>query len=132
MSRPDPARRERLHLPALLGVVLGLIGLVPLAYGILNASPVVSFGTTEEISSERAGRQAVYLAGALLVVAATLVAGRIGTRVALALAAPGVVCALLVAFVPESAFGLLAFLVLGPAAVLALASRLVRSSTESP
>jgi len=46
-----------LHLPALLGVVLGLIGLVLLAYGILKASPVVSFGTSEEISSERpAGR----------------------------------------------------------------------------
>lgn len=104
--------------------MLALAGLALLAYGLLKANALVSFGTSEEISSEREGRQVVYVACVMLVAAAASLAARIGSPAALAVAAPGLACALLVALVPQSAYGLLAFVVLGPVAALMLVIRL--------
>ncbi len=100
--------------------MLALVGLALLANGLLKANALVRFGTSEEIRSEREGRQVVYVACAVLVVASAALVARIGGRAALAVAAPGVVCALLVALVPQSALGLLGFVVLGPVAALML------------
>lgn len=109
----------------MIGAVLALTGLALLAYGLLKANALVSFGTSEEIGSEREGRRLVYVACALLVVASALLAARIGVPTVLAVTAPGIVCAALVALAPQSAYGLLAFVVLGPAAALTLAIRLL-------
>jgi hypothetical protein len=56
--------------------------------------------------------------------APAMLAPRIGAPAALAVAAPGIVCALLVGLASQSAYGLLAFIVLGPIATLTLALRL--------
>lgn len=104
--------------------MLALVGLALLAYGLLKANALVSFGTSEEIRSEREGRQVVFVGCTVLVAASALLAARIGGPAALAIAAPGVVCALLVALAPQTAYGLLAFLVLGPVAAFMLVIRL--------
>jgi hypothetical protein len=49
---------------------------------------------------------------------------RIGVPAALAVSAPGIFCTLLVALVPHSAYGLIAFVMLAPIATLTLALRL--------
>lgn len=107
-----------------IGATLAVVGLALLAYGLLKANALVSFGTSEEVRAEREGRQVVYVACAVLVAASAALAARIGPPAALAVAAPGVVCALLVALAPQSAYGLLAFVVLGPLAALMLVIRL--------
>ena len=71
-----------------VGAMLALAGLALLAYGLLKANALVSFGTSEEISSEREGRQVVYVACVMLVAAAASLAARIGSPAALAVAAP--------------------------------------------
>lgn len=108
-----------------VGGVLALAGLILLAYGLWKANPLVFFGTREEVGSQRDGRMLVSIAWPALLVAAAMLAPRIGVPAALVVAAPGVVCALLVAVAPQSAYGLLAFLVLGPLATLTCALRLV-------
>jgi len=110
-----------------IGALLALGGLALLAYSLWKANALVSFGTSEEVRSEREGQRIVYVACVVLVVAAASLAGRIGGLYAVAVAAPGVVCALLVALIPQSAYGLLAFVVLGPAAALMLVIRLSSS-----
>lgn len=107
-----------------IGALLALGGLALLAYGLWKANALVSFGTSEEMRSEREGQRLVYVASVVLVVAAASLAGRIGGLSAVAVAAPGIVCALLVALLPQSAYGLLAFVVLGPVAALMLVVRL--------
>ncbi|HEV2753131.1 MAG TPA: hypothetical protein VGV36_04765 [Solirubrobacteraceae bacterium] len=106
-----------------IGAILALVGLALLAYGLLKATPLVSFGTSEELRSERAGRQVVYIACAVLVVAAASLAPRIGDPAALVVAAPGLVCALLVLLALQSAYGVLAFVAVGPVATLVLPVR---------
>ncbi|MDQ3631576.1 MAG: hypothetical protein M3417_09995 [Actinomycetota bacterium] len=107
------------------GALLALAGLAALVYGLLKANALVSFGTAEELGSEREGRRLVYVASAVLLVASGLLAARLGVPAVLVVAAPGVVAALLVALAPQSAYGLLSFVVLGPAATLTLAIRLL-------
>lgn len=107
-----------------IGGVLALAGLALLAYGVWKANPIVSFGTTEEIGSQREGRTVITVAWPVLLVAAAMLAPRIGIPAALTVAAPAIVCTLLVALAPHSAYSLLAFVVLGPVATLTLALRL--------
>lgn len=107
-----------------IGGVLALAGLALLAYGLWKANPLVSFGTTEEVDSQRQGRTIISIASPALLLVAVMLTPRIGVPAAIAVAAPGIVCTLLVALAPHSAYGLLAFVMLGPIATLTLALRL--------
>lgn len=106
--------------------MLVLAALALLAYGVWKANPLVTFGTRDEVASERAGRMIVYVASLVLLLAVAMLVARIGVVVALVVAEPGVVCPLLVALAPRSAYALIAFVVLAPASTLALAARLYR------
>ena len=112
----DTGCMPRLQPPELLAFGVALAGLVLLARALNAATPVVFFGTDEEIARREAGQALLIPAGAVTVIAAAVLAARRRLPHALLVAAPGVVCVVLAKAYPDALWGGLAFFLLAPAA----------------
>lgn len=113
MRRLDPA--------VLVAAVLALAGLALLLAGLEDGVPLVFFGTPEERATAEEGRRLMAAAALVLLVAATVLAFRRRRVPAAVVAAAGLVPTLLAYAAHETALAWLAFLPLGPAAVVAAA-----------
>ncbi len=109
----------RLRIPELLAFLVAVAGLVLLARALNGATPVVWFGTDEEIARREAGRALLLPAGAVLAVAAGVLAWRGRLAHAAFVLAPSVLCVALAKAYPDALWGGLAFLCLAPAAFVA-------------
>lgn len=115
----------RLRIPELLAFLVAVAGLVLLAHALDGATPVVYFGTDEEIAARERGQALLVPAGAVIALAAAALAARRRYPHAVVVLAPGVVCVALALAWPHALYGGLAFFVLAPAAfVAALAASL--------
>ena len=108
------------------GLVVAIGALLVLGYGVWKANPLVSFGTVEEVGAQSAGRTLVYAASVALALTAVALLGRLSPVMAFAVAEPGIVCSLIVALWPQTAFALIAFVVCAPLAPLTLLVRMYR------
>ena len=116
---------ERLRLPELAAFVATAVGLVLLAMALEGATPVVSFGTDEEIAARERGDALLVPAGAVLALAAAVLVVRRRLAHALVVLAPGLACVAFAKAWPDALYGGLAFFLLAPAAfVAALAASL--------
>ena len=103
------------RMPLAVGLAAALIGVAVLGRALLDATPVVFFGTPEERAAIDAGRELLPLGALVLALAAAplLVSGR--RLVAALVVLPGIVCPLLAL----ALFAWLAFGLLAPTAVFA-------------
>lgn len=117
----------RLRLPEFVASAVTVLGLALLARALDDATPVVYFGTDEEIAARGRGQALLVPAGAILALAAAGLAWRHRFAHATFVLAPAVVCVALARAWPDALYGALAFFFLGPAAfVAALAASFTR------
>jgi hypothetical protein len=109
----------RLRLPELAAFAVTVLGLVLLAQALDGATPVVYFGTDEEIADRERGQALLVPAGAVLALAAAGLAWQRRFAHAVFVAAPAVLCVALAKAYPDALYGGLAFLCLAPAAFAA-------------
>ena len=107
------------RMPLAVGLAAALVGVAVLGRALLDATPVVFFGTLEERAAIDAGRALLPWGALVLALAAAplLVSGRrvVATLVVL----PGIVCPLLAVAQSDTHFAWLAFGLLAPTAVFA-------------
>ena len=120
---PERTRDRGGRLIGAATLALTVVGLGVLFRGLADASPLTWGYTDAEREAAHDGRVITGVASVLLVGAAALMAYRGRPARAAAIASPGVVClVLVVAFPPPGgAWGLIAFVPLAPAAVVAAA-----------
>ena len=119
------------RMPLAVGLAAALIGVAVLGRALLDATPVVFFGTPEERAAIDAGRELLPWGALVLALAAAplLVSGR---RVVAALVVlPGIVCPLLALGQADTLFAWLAFGLLAPTAVFAALGALLAREPES-
>ena len=107
------------RMPLAVGLAAALIGVAVLGRALLDATPVVFFGTAEERAAVDAGRELLPWGALVLALAAAplLVSGR--RFVAALVVLPGIVCPLLALGQPDTLFAWIAFGLLAPLAVFA-------------
>ena len=93
---------------------LALVGLTMLTAGVLDAAPVVFWGTHDELAAIDHGRRTM-LAGAGLTIAAASLAAALDRRAAALLAAAAVLPAVAVLAAPHTSLGLLVLVAAVPA-----------------
>jgi hypothetical protein len=99
--------------------LLTAAGLVVLFIGTAKAAPLVFFGTAEERAGLVDGRRLMLVATIVLLVAAAMLAMRGGLGRAALVVSPGVAATALVYAFPKASYAWLAYIVLGPAALIA-------------
>jgi hypothetical protein len=106
------------------GFLLALGGLVVLARGVVDASPVVFFYTDVEREAMRGGREVMLVGTAILIAAGLLLTARGRLLRAVAVAAPALVCTpLAFGAGPGASWALWLFLPLGVLALTACVPR---------
>ena len=127
--RADNDGMPRLRIPELVAFLVTLAGLVLLAQALDGATPVVYFGTDEEIAAREQGQELLVPAGAVVVLAAAGLFWRRRVAHGVFVLSPAVVCVALAKGYPDALYGGLAFFCLAPAAfVAALAASVTRRS----
>jgi len=117
------------RLPLVLGLVASLVGIALLARALVNATPIVFFGTPEERAAVAAGRELLPWAALVLALAAAPLFASGRRLVGLVVVLPGIVCPLLALGRPDTLFAWLAFVGLAPAAVFAALGALLARET---
>jgi hypothetical protein len=118
------------RMPLAVGLAAALIGVAVLGRALLDATPVVFFGTPEERAAIDAGRELLPWGALVLALAAAplLVSGR--RLVAALVVLPGIVCPLLALGQSDTLFAWLAFGLLAPTAVFAALGALLAAEPE--
>jgi len=109
----------RLRIPELFAFLVAVAGLVLLARALNGATPVVWFGTDEEIARREAGQALLVPAGAVLALGAAGLFWQRRYAHAAFVVAPAVLCVGLAKAFPDALWGGLAFFALAPAAFVA-------------
>lgn len=119
------------RMPHAVGLAAALIGIAVLGRALLDATPVVFFGTAEERAAIEAGRDLLPWGALVLALAAAplLVSGRRGVAVLVVL--PGIVCPLLALGQPHTLYAWLAFVPLAPVAVFAALDALLTAEPRT-
>lgn len=103
------------RLPELVALFFVCIGLALLVEGLADATPLVFFGTAQERELVERGQDMLVVAASMLATAGGILAAFERRLAGAIVAAPGIVCLVLVRVAPDTAFAWLAFLALGPA-----------------
>ena len=98
-------------------LLLVLLGLYRLGAAVIEAVPLLSFGTPSELADQAHGRSVIWIAVAILLAASALLVVQREPRRALVVALPGLVCTALVYALPHTLASWLAFAVLAPVAL---------------
>jgi hypothetical protein len=99
-------------------LLLVLLGLYRLGAAVVEAVPLVSFGTPSELASQAHGRRVIWIGVAILLAASALLLVQRRPRGAFVVALPGLVCPALVYALPHTLASWLAFAVLAPTALV--------------